>query len=305
MPLTLEQIRTNCKKARESIERARTGHYALGAFNLDNQETLIAVARAAKAKNAPLMVEVSQGEVEAMGLDNVRDMVENYKQEYGIEMYINLDHSPSVEAAKAGIEAGYEFIHIDISQADHKATEEDIIAHTKEIVEYAKLTGALVESEPHYFGGSSNVHTEAIDYDEIKKTFSTPEGAKAFVEATGIDTFAAAVGNLHGSYPVPKVLDLELLARIRESIGCNISLHGGSGTPGHYFVEAVKIGVTKININSDMRRAYRDTLEKVLAENKTEYAVVKLMDDVIDSVQAVVEAKLDTFNSSGKAVVGL
>jgi fructose-bisphosphate aldolase class II len=133
----------------------------------------------------------------------------------------------------------------------------------------------LVESEPHYFGGSSNVHKEAFDYDEIKKTFSTPDGSKAFVDATGIDTFAAAIGNLHGSYPVPKVLDLELLAEIRKAIKCNISLHGGSGTPGHYFVEAVKIGVTKVNINSDMRVAYRKTLEKVLADNPGEYAVVK------------------------------
>jgi fructose-bisphosphate aldolase, class II len=96
-------------------------------------------------------------------------------------------------------------------------------------------------------------------------------------------------------------LDLDLLRQIRAAVDCNISLHGGSGTPGHYFVEAVKIGVTKININSDMRIAYRDTLERVLDENKTEYAVVKLMDEVIAAVQTVVEKKLADFNSSGKA----
>lgn len=301
MPLTLKQIRQNCDLARDYMARARAEHFALGAFNLDNQETLIAVARAAKAKQAPLMVEVSQGEVEALGLDNVRDMVENYKTELGVTMFINLDHSPSVKAAREGIEAGFEFIHIDISQANHDASLEEIIAATKEVVSYAKLTGALVESEPHYFGGSSNVHTEAFDYEEIKKTFSTPESAKSFVEATGIDTFAAAIGNLHGSYPVPKMLDLELLQKIREAIDCNISLHGGSGTPGYYFVDAVKIGVSKININSDMRIAYRNTLEKVLADNPSEFAVVKLMDDVIDSVQAVVESKIDMFNSAGNA----
>lgn len=303
MPLTLEQIRQNCQQARDAMARARKSHYALGAFNLDNQETLIAVVRAAVKKKAPLMVEVSHGEVEALGLENVRDLVDNYKAEFGIEMYINLDHSPTVEAAKAGIDAGFEFIHIDISQQNHDATEEEIIAGTKEVVEYARLTGALVESEPHYFGGGSNKFTKAFDYDEIKKTFTTPEGAKAFVAATGIDTYAAAVGNLHGQYPVPKRLDLELLKEIRAAIDCNISLHGGSGTPGHYFKDAVKIGVTKININSDMRVAYRDTLERVLKENKTEYAVIKLMDEVIDAVQAVVESKLETFNSSGKAVV--
>lgn len=301
MPLTLRQIRKNCEDARATMARARAEHFALGAFNLDNQETLIAVAKAAAAKKAPVLVEVSKGEVDALGLDNVRDLVDNYKVEYGVEMYINLDHSPSVPDAIAGIEAGFEFIHIDVSQAKHDATDQEIIDCTKDVVEAAKLTGALVESEPHYFGGSSNVHTEDINYEEIKKTFSTPDGARSFVEATKIDTFAAAVGNLHGLYPVPKTLDLELLAQIRAAIDCNISLHGGSGTPGHYFIEAVKIGVTKVNINSDMRMAYRTTLEKALAENKTEYAVVKLMGTVIEAVQAVVESKIDTFNSSGKA----
>jgi fructose-bisphosphate aldolase class II len=301
MPLTLRQIRKNCEDARATFERARNEHFALGAFNLDNQETLIAVAKAAAAKNAPVLVEVSKGEVDALGLDNIRDMVENYKAQYNLEMYVNLDHSPTVEDAVAGIEAGFECIHIDISQANHDASDEEIMDKTKQVVEAAKLTGALVEAEPHYFGGSSNVHSEAINYDEIKKTFSTPEGSRAFVEATGIDTFAAAIGNLHGHYPVPKVLDLELLQRIRDAVSCNISLHGGSDTPGHYFIEAVKIGVTKVNINSDMRVAYRNTLEKVLAENKTEFAVVKLMDQVIAEVQRVVESKIDTFNSVGKA----
>ena len=274
--------------------------FALGAFNLDNQETLIAVAKAAATKKAPVLVEVSKGEVDALGLENVRDMVENYKAEYGIEMYINLDHSPSVEDALDGIEAGFECIHIDISQASHDATNEQIISQTKDVVKAAKLTGAMVEAEPHYFAGSSNVQTETIDYQEVKKTFSTPEGAKAFAEATGIDTFAAAIGNLHGLYPVPKTLDLELLKQIREAVQCHISLHGGSGTPPHYFVEAVKIGVTKININSDMRSAYRTTLERELAENKTEYAVVKLMGEVIEAVQKVVETKIDMFGSGGK-----
>lgn len=284
------------------MQRSRQQHFAVGAFNIDNQETLIAVARAAQAKKAPVLVEVSEGEVKAIGLDNIRDMVDNYKAEYGVEMYINLDHSPSVEAAKRGIDAGFEFIHIDVSQANHDATDEEIINATKEVVEYAKFTGALVESEPHYFGGSSNVHTEAIDYEEIKKTFSTPEGAKAFVDATGIDTFAAAIGNLHGKYPVPKELDLELLQKLRDSVNCQISLHGGSGTPLNYFEEAARIGVSKININSDMRYAFRKTLEKVLADNPDEYAIVKLMPTVYEAVQKVVEEKIDAFGSAGRAL---
>ncbi|HCM51657.1 TPA: ketose-bisphosphate aldolase [Candidatus Saccharibacteria bacterium] len=296
----LQKIKHDCRAAREAFARAHREHFALGAFNLDNQETLIAVVRAALAKKAPVLVEVSQGEVEAMGLDNIRDMVDNYKTQYGIEMYINLDHSPSVENAIAGIEAGFECIHIDISQANHNAPREEIIRGTRKIVEAARKTGALVEGEEHYFMGSSNLHTEKIDYAEVKKLETNPASAADFVKRTGIDTFAAQVGNLHGAYPVPKHLDLDLLRQIRSAIDCNISLHGGSDTPPHYFIEAVKIGATKININSDMRVAYRQTLEKVLDENKTEYAVVKLMGQVIEAVQRVVETKIDMFNAAGK-----
>ena len=303
MGLTIKEIRDNTTRARHLMQRSRQQHFAVGAFNIDNQETLIAVAQAAQKLNAPVLVEVSDGEVKAMGLENIRDLVDNYKLEYGIEMYLNLDHSPTVEDCKRAIDAGYEFIHIDISQANHDASTEEIIEKTKEVVEYAKFTGALVESEPHYFGGSSNVHTEGIDYDEIKKTFSTPEGTASFVEATGIDTFAAAVGNLHGKYPVPKELDLELLQQIRESMDIQISLHGGSGTPLHYFEEAAKIGVSKININSDMRYVFRTKLEEVLKANPEEYAIVKLMPQVYGAVQEVIEEKINAFGSGGMAVI--
>ncbi len=303
MGLTIREIRDRTTRARHLMQRSRQQGFAVGAFNIDNQETLIAICRAAQKLNSPVLIEVSQGEVEALGLENVRDLVDNYREEYGIEIYLNLDHSPTVEACKRAIDAGYEFIHIDISQANHDAPLEEIVAKTKEVVDYAKFTGALVESEPHYFAGGSNVHDEGIDYEEIKKTFSTPEGAKEFVDATGIDTFAAAIGNLHGKYNVPKQLDIELLGRIRAAIDCQISLHGGSGTPLHFFEEAAHNGVSKININTDMRVVFRDSLEKVLRENPTEYAVVKLMPQVYEAVQAVVEEKINAFGSAGKAVV--
>lgn len=303
MGLTISEIRDRTLRARHLMQRSRQQGFAVGAFNIDNQETLIAVCRAAQKLNSPVLVEVSQGEVDALGLENIRDLVDNYRAEYGIEIYINLDHSPTVEACKRAIDAGYEFIHIDISQANHDASTEEIIDKTREVVEYAKFTGALVESEPHYFAGGSNVHHEGIDYEEIKKTFSTPEGAKDFIDKTGIDTFAAAIGNLHGKYDVPKQLDLELLARIRSTIECQISLHGGSGTPLHFFEDASRGGVSKININTDMRVVFRDTLEQVLRENPDEYAVVKLMPQVFEAVQKVVEEKINAFGSAGKAVV--
>lgn len=295
---------TNQAAARVLYLRAKAEKFALGAFNIDDQTTLIAVAKAAAAKQAPVLVQLSQGEVDAIGLHNARCLVDNYKAEYGIEMFINLDHSPSVEAAKAGIDAGFEFIHIDFSQATKDATLDEIVTATKEIVEYAKTTGALVESEPHYFGGSSNVHTEAIDYEEIKKTFTKPDEARNFIATTGIDTYAVAIGNLHGTYPVPKQLDLALLELVvAASPDAHFSLHGGSGTPDDQFRGAIERGITKININSDLRKAYRTALEQMLADNPKEYAVVKLMPKVIAAVQTVVESKIDSFGSAGKSLV--
>jgi fructose-bisphosphate aldolase, class II len=296
----VEEIRKKTTKARELMARARSEKFAIGAFNIDNQETLIAVARAAAAKKSPVMVELSQDEVNLIGLKNMRCMVDNYIEEYGIEMYINLDHSPTVEASKQAIDAGFEFIHIDISQANREASDEEIVEKTQLVVEYAKKTGALVESEPHYFGGSSNVHDTDIDYEEIKKTFTTPEQATGFVEATGIDTFAVAIGNLHGRYPVPKILDIELLKRVKAAVDCNLSLHGGSGTSAEYFKQAIENGVTKVNINSDSRYAYRTALEKALADNPSQFAVIKIIQPVISAVQSVVEEKIDMFGSAGK-----
>lgn len=303
MGLTIKEIRHNTVRARHLMQRSRSQKFAVGAFNIDNQETLIAVSRAAQKLRSPVLVEVSHGEVKALGLENIRDMVDNYREEYGIEMYINLDHSPTVEDCKRAIDAGFEFIHIDISQANHDAPLEEIIAKTKEVVEYAKFTGALVEAEERYFMGSSNVHTEKIDYEEVKKYHTKPEEAVEFVTKTGINTLAVQIGNLHGLYPVPKKLDLELLQRIRDAITCQISLHGGSGTPLHYFEDAAKIGVSKVNINSDMRYVFRKTLEKVLTDNPDEYAVVKLMPTVYEAVQKVVEEKITAFGSAGKAVL--
>lgn len=303
MGLSINEIRNRTINARQLMQRSRQQHFAVGAFNIDNQETLRAVCQALQNTNSPGMVEVSINEINALGgMENIRDMVDNYIKMYGVELYINLDHAPTVDDCKRAIDAGFEFIHIDISQANHDAPEDEIIAATKEVVRYAEFTGALVESEPHYFGGSSNVINEQIDYEEIKKTFTTPEGAKSFVDATGIDTFAAAIGNLHGKYPVPKILDIDLLGRIRESIDCQISLHGGSDTPLHFFEEAAQVGVSKINMNSDLRYAFRTTLEKVLRENPDEYAVFKLMPEVYKAVQDVVEEKIQAFGSAGKAI---
>lgn len=283
--------------------RAHQQKFAVGAFNIDSQDILISVIKAAAKLKAPVIINLSEAEADSIGLENARDLVDNYKEEFGVEAYLNLDHGPSVKLAKEAIDIGFEFVHIDISQSDHSASDEEIIQKTKQVTEYARFTGAIVESEMHYFAGSSNLHAEEVDYEEIKKTFSDPKSALEFVHATDVDIFAASVGNLHGSYPAPKQLNLSLLQEICDALPCSVSLHGGSGTPLFYFEEAAKIGVSKININTDVRIAHRQALEKALQENPTEFSVMKLMEQVNTATEEVIEQKIQAFGSESKALV--
>jgi fructose-bisphosphate aldolase, class II len=287
--------------ARDVMRRTRAEGFAVGAFNAGDLETLKAIAETAAATRAPVLIEASASEVSFVGLKVLRSLVDAYVDEFGIEAYLNLDHSPSVESAKAGIDAGFEMIHIDLSGADHSLSTDDVIEGTRTVVQYAKTTGALVESEDHWFSGSSTLHRERIGTHRSLAT-TNPKDALRFVDATGIDTFAVAIGNLHGAYPSPPELDFALLKTLREELSVNLSLHGGSGITQTQLQSAVAGGISKVNINSDLRIAHRMTLEAQLRDNPDEYAMVKLMDPVVDAVRAVVEQKITAFGSSGHAV---
>jgi fructose/tagatose bisphosphate aldolase len=157
----------------------------------------------------------------------------------------------------------------------------------------------MVESELRGFAGSSTVHHTPIERRQVASTLTDPAQARSFVEMTGVDTFAVAIGNLHGRYPTPPHLDLSLLARLRANLDVNLSLHGGSGIPDKELRAAVAGGISKINVNTDLRYTYRSTLQRQLDAHPDEYAVVKLMSPVIDAVQAVAQARIGVFGSEG------
>jgi fructose-bisphosphate aldolase, class II len=287
---------------RDLMRTTRAEQFAVGAFNAGDLETLKAISEAAAAMNSPVLIEASASEVSFVGLSLLRAIVDACVDEFGIEAYLNLDHSPSVESAKAGIDAGFEMIHIDLSGADHALSSDEVVRGTRAVVEYAKTTGALVESENHWFSGSSTLHREGIATHRSVAT-TDPEEAKRFVDATGIDTFAVAIGNLHGAYPSPPELDFGLLKTLREELSVNLSLHGGSGITQTQLEGAVAEGISKVNINSDLRIAHRVALEAQLHDNPDEYATVKLMDPVVDAVRTVVEQKITAFGSSKRATL--
>ena len=283
---------------KEWLQKAQSEGFAIGAFNVDNLEIFKAVVAAAMAKKSPVMMEFSDGEVKFLELHNIVDLVKNAEEEHGINILLNLDHSPDQAKVEEAIEAGFELIHFDGSKLPY----EENVEICKAIIPKAHAKDLTVEGEIDHIAGSSNVHKEQITLDEIKAGFTKPEKAKEFVAETGVDIFAAFFGNVHGVYPVQPNVDLDLLYRIREVLpNTFLSMHGGSGISDEEVRMAIQVGgISKINVNTELRKAFREELERSLRENPDEYAVYKLMPSVIENVKNVVEHKIDVFGSGGK-----
>lgn len=279
--------------AREWLNKAREEKFAIGAFNVGNLETFEAIVAAAKNKKSPVLVESSSGETKYIGAHTLVALVKLAREREGVPIFLNLDHSPSLAEAMVGVEAGFDLIHFDGSKLPYDAN----LSTMKTVVQKAREKNLMTEGELENITGSSEVHKDAMP--EI--IYSDPTRDKKFVEETGIDTFAVSIGNVHGLYSQPKKLKFDLLAELRKAMTCHFSLHGSSGISDEQIKEAIPHGIVKININTEMRQAYRDTLEKVLAEHEGEYALYKIMPDVIGAVQEVVERKMDVFGSSGRA----
>lgn len=285
--------------AKQWFEKAQKEGFAIGAFNVDSFEILNAICRAAAKKNSPVMLEFSAGEVGYFGLDNIVDIVENAKQHFGIPILLNLDHAKKLEDCMAAIKVGFDDVHFDGSDLDYDKNI-DVI---KKIVEAAHKEEVLVEGEINKLMGSSEVHSEEIDWEKLKKSYTDPSAAAKFVSSTGVDIFAAVFGNAHGTFPNDPPLDLDLLRQIKELLPDTfLSMHGGSGIPAVSVKAAIKVGkIVKINVNTDIRTAFHDALVEKLGEKPHELAYYKLTEDMIETVMAVVEGKIDVFGSSGKA----
>lgn len=285
-------------RARQWLQKAQEEGFAIGAFNVDNLEIFKAVVAGAVAKKSPVMMEFSDGEVKFLEMHNIVDLVRNAEEEHGIDILLNLDHSPEKTKVEDAIGAGFELVHFDGS----KIAYEENVAVCKEIVPKAHAKELTVEGEIDHIAGSSNVHKDQISIEEIKAGFTKPENAKKFVAETGVDIFAAFFGNVHGVFPTQPNIDLELIKKIREALpNTFLSMHGGSGISDEEVRKSIEVGkIVKINVNTEMRKAFREGLEKALKINPDQYAVYKLMPEVISGVQKVVEHKIDIFGSSGK-----
>lgn len=285
--------------AREWFNRAKEETFAIGAFNVDSFDIFKAICLAGQRKKSPVMLEFSQGEIDYLGIDNIVALTQNARKQYGIPILLNLDHSKKVEDCEKAVEEDFDDVHFDGSESPF----EQNVVNIKKVVEAAHKKDILVEGEINALKGASEVHKQQLDSDEIKKSYTIPEEAKRFVDLTRIDIFAAVFGNVHGTFPTQPDLDFGLLKKISGMLPDTfLSMHGGSGIPANQVKEAIKIGgIVKVNVNTELRVAFIDSLNEKVNEQPQQFTYYKMTDDIINSVAAVVEGKIDVFGSAGKA----
>ena len=288
-------METRINTLSEILLSARKNNQAVGHFNISNLEQLRAIMEAVKNFNVPIMIGLSEGERKFVGLKQAVALVKAFKEEYGLPVFLNPDHSHSVESAKLAFDVGFDSVHIDLS----KLSLEENIKGTKEVVDYVKSKNpeVSVEGELGYLRGESKIQKEKIT---IKpEDLTKPEEAKEFVERTGIDRFAGAYGNSHGISLDEPVLDIERIMAVREALPENVAmvLHGGSGIPDDQIKEAIKAGISNIHVNTEIRTAYADALRKFLIENPEESTPYKILAPSVEAVRIKVEEKLKLFNS--------
>lgn len=280
---------------REVLKYAAEHGRAVGHFNVSDSTQLNAVYEAAKELEAPVIIGVSEGERDFIGVNQVVAMVRVIRERDDFPIFLNADHHHSVEGCKAAIDAGFDAVIFD----GVKLSEEENIAQTKEVVAYARTCGrdVLVEGELGYIGTSSKVLDAVPEGAGLDMT--TPELAERFVKATGVDLLAPSVGNIHGmlkNAPEPR-LDISRIEAIAKATGIPLVLHGGSGNSEEDFIAAIKAGIRIVHINTEIRVAYRTGIETALASNPDEVAPYKYLKGGRDAVKEVVYKKIKLFGS--------
>jgi len=303
---------------KEMFEKSMKEGFAIGAFNVNNMEIIQAIVDAASKENSPVILQASSSAIKYARPTYLRKMVEAAVEETNIPIALHLDHGPDFETCKACIDAGFTSVMIDGSKYDF----EENIAITKKVVDYAHERGVVVEAELGKLAGiEDEVNVSADD-----AMYTDPEQAKEFVERTGCDSLAIAIGTSHGAYKFKgeAKLRFDILAKIKELIpNTPIVLHGAStvipelvdmcnqfggnipgakGVPDEILNEASRSGVSKINVDTDLRLAMTGAIRKAFAEDPSAFDPRKYLTPARDLIEKTVEHKIkNVFCSSNKA----
>jgi fructose-bisphosphate aldolase, class II len=270
---------------------------AIGHFNVADVVLLKAVIAAATETKLPVLIGASEGERDFLGARQLAALMKSVREETGWPVFLNADHTHSLQKALEAAKAGFDSVGVDFSALPIDQN----VARTKETVQAIKAVNPaiLAEGEVGDIGTGSEIHETAPS--EVGK-LTTPEEARQFVEATGVDILAPAVGNRHGMLKsmvqgeTRKHLDIERIAQIKGAAGVFLTLHGGSGTEDDHFRKAIAAGVNIVHINTELRVAWRQSLAESLARDSNEVVPYKILRPVVESVKQVVSSRLRLFH---------
>jgi fructose-bisphosphate aldolase class II len=279
------------------LAKAQANGVVVGHFNVSDLALLKAVFAAAHELNVPVIVGVSKGERDFIGVREIVVLVQMLREEFDFPIFLNADHTHSLPDAIEAARAGFDSIVFDASDLPF----EQNLRQTKEAVEALKSIKPtiLVEGELGNIGTGSEIHATAPD---LSQSFTTARDAKEFVSATRIDILSPAVGTMHGMLKtmvagqMKKRLDIERIAQIKEAVQVPLTLHGGSGTDDDDLRKAIRAGINIVHINTELRLAWRHGLEDAFVKEPTEVVPYKLLAFAVESVKRVVCARLKLFN---------
>jgi fructose-bisphosphate aldolase class II len=275
------------------LREAKAGGYAVGAFNCNNMEIVQAIAAAAEAEKAPVIMQASQGAIKYAGIEYITAMARVAAEMISVPVALHLDHGTSFEQVMRCIRAGFSSVMIDGS----KHALADNIKLTKQVVAAARPVGVSVEAELGKIGGTE----DDIHVSEADAFFTDPEEARVFVQETEVDALAVAIGTAHGRYKGEPKLDFARLEKISSLVDIPLVLHGSSGVPGDAIREAIRLGVCKVNIDTNIREAFVDRCREVIAADPGEIDPRKILGPAREAAVELIREKIRLFGSSGKA----
>ena len=276
----------------EMLKKAQEGNYAVGAFNVENMEMVMAVISAAEELQSPVILQTTPSTVKYAGLDYYLANAKVAAERASVPVAMHLDHGSSFELAMQALRSGYTSIMIDGS---HENFEENIVV-SKSVVNACKPSNIPVEAELGKVGGKE----DDLDGGD-GSAYTDPIQAKEFVERTGVSSLAIAIGTAHGLYSGDPKLDLDRLSEIRKLVSVPLVLHGGSGVPEEAVIESIKRGICKVNYATELRIAYSDGVKKVLNENPETIDPKKYGAVGLQFVKEFVKEKIVVCGSNGKA----
>ncbi len=279
--------------AHELLLKADQKGYAVGAFNANNMEIIQAIVEAAELEKSPVIMQASQGAINYAGLEYITQMVTIAAQQATIPVALHLDHGTDFPQVVRCIRSGFTSVMYDGS----KLPLEENIALTRQVLAMSQPIGVSVEAELGKIGGTEdNVHV-----DQREALFTDPEEARYFVEQTGVDSLAIAIGTAHGRYQGEPQLDFARLQKIKDLVKIPLVLHGSSGVPDDAVRQAIQLGICKVNIDTNIREAFVGEMRRIIEEKPDEIDPRKILGPARQATVKIIREKIRVFGSSGQA----